>query len=865
MLRPMRTLPLLSVSLPLLLAVSSALAAPSMLLPPARSGPSALSSRSAPSASQAAVGARALRGSSPAQASPVVATGRFPEVAGRAAVVPRGATARAAEQAARALLQGLLPAAASAELGAASELRMASGERVVKMAQVHGGLPVAMRGASVVFGADGVARQLAAHLEPAGDLPGSAAPALTAEQAARAASGAAGITMSPAQMRLGVWPGAAGARLAWVGQGIPIAALPFAPVVVLDAQTGELMVRFDAARAKNKAKVYATNPIKSPDLIDVDVNPSDGSTVLKNELVESHNCIDEKKVVNVMGFLDAHTCTLKQTAVADVDGDFMAYAPPAADTDPEDAFSELSIFYHVNRAYEMFRGYSPTLSVQKGPIAAVSNLRIPQGYQTLDTMKLGDPDLPLEPFQNAFFAPENPLFAAIFGLSGGAMWFGQGPKRDYSYDGDVVYHEFTHAVINATIQLVGTPHADAYGVTVSPGGMNEGLADYFSSALAGDPDVGEYASTDFAPGSSAIRSLTAADTCPASIGGEVHQDATLFSGALWDTRATLAEADAKAFDLALFTAMAASPSGDLGYEDLAQLFVEGVKASPLGEPAATALEAAFTARGVLPGCTRIFEYEGKPLDGPGALIGNWIVPGTTTSGLSKPLGYSPGIVQAHAALPAGAAKLVVTLKKGTISAGGGGGSIFGSQGTPYAPEVLVRFGEEPVQFSYKPYKVAEGVIQVTPTLDKNTYTAEFDVPEGATSAYAMVANSGQQDGTFTHLDITTTAAPGGEGGAAGAAGAAGEGGAAAEGGSAGAGGSGEGGSAAGTGAAGGAAGAAGAAGAGVASGNPAAEGVGDEDSSGCGCAVPGGRTGVGGGVVGLLLLGLGLVRRRRPA
>ena len=39
------------------------------------------------------------------------------------------------------------------------------------------------------------------------------------------------------------------------------------------------------------------------------------------------------------------------------------------------------------------------------------------------------------------------IFQTLYGFNAGAMWFGQGPTHDYSYDGDVVYHEFTHAVV----------------------------------------------------------------------------------------------------------------------------------------------------------------------------------------------------------------------------------------------------------------------------------------------------------------------------------------------------------------------------------------------------------------------------------
>src|SRR6185436_2749500 len=123
-------------------------------------------------------------------------------------------------------------------------------------------------------------------------------------------------------------------------------------------------------------------------------------------------------VKSLMG-ISVHTCDLLQTAAADTNGDFLI--PAGGDKDPEDPFSEVSMFHHVNRAYSYFRGFDPTLDVNNGiPIPTISNLRIPQGFDTFDLGKLSDPNLPLVPFQNAFFAPSNPLFSAIFQISGGA-------------------------------------------------------------------------------------------------------------------------------------------------------------------------------------------------------------------------------------------------------------------------------------------------------------------------------------------------------------------------------------------------------------------------------------------------------------
>jgi hypothetical protein len=433
------------------------------------------------------------------------------------------------------------------------------------------------------------------------------------------------------------------------------------------------------------------------------------------------------------------------------------------DADPEDSFSELSIFYHTNKAYELFQGFQPGFTVQTGPLDAVANLRLPQGLDTFDLTKLGDPNLPLAPFQNAFFSPANPIFQTLFALSGNGMWFGQGPLRDYSYDGDVIYHEFTHAVVNATLQLVGTPHADAYGVSVSPGGMNEALADYFSSALTGDGDVGEYAVKDITMSLDAIRSLTNPDACPTAIGGEVHQDATLFSGGLWDVRTTLSAADASNFDLAVFTAMNTAPTGDLSYDELAELIVTEVN-SAVNSATGDALRAAWTTRGVLPECTRILEYAGTTLNGPEDLSNLWFALGTQTTSLDA-TGYSPGVVQFHAAASSGELTTVkVDFTKVDIQTGLGG---IGGMGTPFAPKVLFRFGDEPIQFTYQPYATTPDVVAVDPTASGNDFTASVDAPAGASSVYVMVANAGQMDGAYTAMNMTLTESSGTGGAGAG--------------------------------------------------------------------------------------------------
>jgi MYXO-CTERM domain-containing protein len=678
----------------------------------------------------------------------VIRTGPFP-----AASVPssKRAAPGALEKSAKALLLEQIPEANRAELGLATTIELASGDRVVKIPQVHQGLPVALRGVAVTFGANDAAQVISAALEE--DLPPAVTPQISAEEAASAASVAAGIDLDPARAHIAVWPTPDGAKLVWALDAPLMAELPYLPVVLVDATTGEVVLRYNAVTSLNQANVYPTNPIKSPSLNTVSLPVGQGQSRLQNDLVRSLNCIDTNKTkkFNVMGeTIDIHICELLQIA-APTGGDYLSIAP-AADTAADDAFSELSMFYHVNRAYSFFRAYQPSLVVDQSAIPTVSNLRLPAGLLPFDRDKLKDPKLPLVPVSNALFAPSNTIFGTLFGINGGAMFFGQGPTRDYSYDGDVVYHEFTHAVVNVTLKLVPTPHIDEYGVSYSPGGMNEALADFFSSAIAGDPDVAEYAVKDLDGKLSALRSLANPDACPTAIGGEVHQDATLFSGSLWDARKTLSSGQQADFDRAVFKAMNSSMTGDLAYEDLAKLILIAIEASPLGKPVADALSNAFTMRGLLPKCTRVLESTGEQLSGPKDLAGLWFAPGTLTTGVkTKTGGYSPGVVQVHQKLPENPTKLTVKFTR--VEIGGG----LGAGGAPFAPKLLVRFGAEPIKFTYQPPDATADVVLVDPMKSGTEYTATVDIPSGAKDVYVMIGSTGTVDGAYTALKLTAEA------------------------------------------------------------------------------------------------------------
>lgn len=517
-----------------------------------------------------------------------------------------------------------------------------------------------------------------------------------------------------------------------------------------------------------KATVYASNPTKSPVLesLDLPLEPSAAAGGhLTNDFLASSNCIDHKTVrdLSVSGFkAKVHVCDIEQLAMPDAGTGDYVYTPSdtaGAVESRSDNFAEVSMYYHSARAYAFFRALQGSPDAQvvvDKPLQVIANLQIPAGIASGNLVAAADPNTPLETFQNAFFSPAGgglgAIFAQLYGFKGGALWFGQGPQRDYSYDGDVVYHELTHAVVDKTLKLEAW-HLDSRGAIDAPGAMNEGLADYFSSAIAGDPDVGEYASKDISSGATGvIRTLANEDKCPTNVIGEVHFDSTLFSGALWQARASLPEADRTKFDAALYKAMRTNPGrGDLGYDDLAKLFLATLTTDlPAG---ATALTTSMTARGVLPSCERIVEPKNGSVKAIEAVIGGFASPGLQSVPQAGDL--VPGIIQVHAKAAPTDGALVVSFSAKAQS--GGGANPLGGGGTPFTPVALVKFGKAIT------WTVSRGSAthDADKTLDMTTGTrptATFEVPAGTTDVFVQIANKGDSDGAYDNLTIELTPA-----------------------------------------------------------------------------------------------------------
>lgn len=635
--------------------------------------------------------------------------------------------------------------------------RFGDGDAIVHFDQRHHDLPVVGRGATVRLSATGQARLIAVDVED--DLPASTLPNVPPAVAAQKSLVPFG-TVTERDAHLVVWPmREGGARLAYVVLPQIPAGIPSVPRIVVDAQTGEVIEARDLVQFA-KASVYRFNPTKTPTLetLELPLAPSAAAEgKLTNDFVTAMNCIDRKAVkpVNFGGFnANVHVCNIEQLATANGEGDYV-YAPsdePGSAGARSDEYSELAMYFHTSTAYKFFRdlqGVPDAQVVNDKPLRVVANLLVSAGLTTGNLAAASNPNTPLDTFSNAFFSPAGgglgQIFEQLYGFKGGGLWFGQGPRRDYAYDGDVVYHEFTHAVIDRTLRL-GAWHMDQRGAIDAPGAMNEGLADYFSSAITGDPDVGEYASKDASQNAGVLRTLANKDACPGAIIGEVHYDSTLFSGGLWQARASLPEGDRRKFDAALYKAMRSNPGrGDLGYGDLTTLFTATLATDlPAGK---LALEAAMTERGVLPSCERVVEYTGTPIAAPSAVVGGFVAPGTQSLGVSK---LAPGILQVHAKT-ADAATMTVKFKS---RASRGSGNPLGGQASPYAPTVLAKFGQ-PITWS-RNKQDADLAVDAEGTA--TAQTATFDVPAGTTDVYVQIANKGQSDGAYDGVSIEFTPA-----------------------------------------------------------------------------------------------------------
>ncbi len=449
----------------------------------------------------------------------------------------------------------------------------------------------------------------------------------------------------------------------------------------IDAKSGKLLFKKNNVFTLNKANVYnpnpgvdGTNPTVEVDIENLDPTVTDKT--LTGTLIRSTNCygLGEQKEFPMPQYqttMRFSICNISPKAKSDENGDFY-FTPddPTKCFNPEDSqacfesvmeddFAEVMMYYHANKMYTYFKekGFEKINTNSGLPsLMTVVNFKIPNFYE-LRSNCVEDPNNPgwnicttdkFMPFDNAAFIPYDGSFDD-FGIHDDAIVFGQGEKVDFSYDAEVTYHEFTHAMIGSTSNLAYA-YFDQYGMYIDPGAMNEGLADYFSSTVSGDPKLGEYVS-NATEDHGALRDLSIDVRCPDNLWGESHNDGLLLSNALWKVRMEFVSqfGSEKLFDQKVYdTVVALSQIATFG--DFTKALVSALKNdSNIGEAFATKAEDIFKQNNILD-CERLVSLEnGKYI---------LLVEGLDIVGLSP---YAPGYLQFYYDMPENTSKFMLDM------------------------------------------------------------------------------------------------------------------------------------------------------------------------------------------------------------
>lgn len=248
-----------------------------------------------------------------------------------------------------------------------------------------------------------------------------------------------------------------------------------------------------ATGTTNEALVFANDPQATPEPITVElssvsddeagalISAADSTGVRRLSAV---SCVDEGQTDLIPGYAEQRICTLRHLANKQTNGSFV-YDDYAADVAcsyaPENRNAEVNLYYHVERIYDLVTAAEVgvfdllpgrhEVNGQPVPLTVVSSYRQPA------PVNAGG----LAPVDVAFFASHEHLdmgMARLYGLDGvpgDVLVFGQGVTTDFAYAADTVYHEFGHAVVNATAAL-GFDFADSQGLTNQPTALNEGIA-----------------------------------------------------------------------------------------------------------------------------------------------------------------------------------------------------------------------------------------------------------------------------------------------------------------------------------------------------------------------------------------------------
>ena len=420
------------------------------------------------------------------------------------------------------------------------------GQELVHQHQLHRGVPVYGTDVVTKIGADGARVPFVRRVHA--PLTVDTTPTVGAAAATTVAGSAIGDPAARISApELWVLPSAAGGRLMYL---VHVKQALGSWSVAVDAHSGEVIQRTDLRRGA-QGWVYEKSPANS-ELIDVELTDLEGDgTVMDGAYAHVFQMTFTGDVVDI-----------DQLAVADDDGNFY-YEPE--DPSVDDAFVEVHTYYHLTELSHFFE------DVHGHPMLAPADVAV--NYHDEGTGY----------YDNAYYSDDGDGTATLV--------FGQGEVFDFAYDSDVVAHEFGHFVIQTrTEMLMDFITYDEFGWNNAPGGIHEGLADYWAGSYQGDPVVGEYTIS---------RSMDNDLTCPADLDGEVHADGEIVGAAAWDVYEIVGKEAADALIYGALGMISNMPT----YAELAEAIVslagDLVADGTITDEDAQAIEAALDERGML--------------------------------------------------------------------------------------------------------------------------------------------------------------------------------------------------------------------------------------------------------------------------
>jgi hypothetical protein len=250
--------------------------------------------------------------------------------------------------------------------------------------------------------------------------------------------------------------------------------------------------------------------------------------------------------------------------------------------------------------------------------------------------------------------------------------------RDFAYDGDIVFHEFMHAINTSLVGKLNSLGLDQWGINSEPGSLNEAWADYFAAAFTDDPLLGEYASVKGGYGETGLRNIETNASCPKDTIGEIHNDGLIWSGALWEIRTTIAKSFGKEkaieFDRAVLASLAQATISE-NFKIQSEKLLKTLKARGLGQFSEIA-ESVFKRRGISD-CYRVSTL--SLVDDKNHITTNVknlsFVPSKNQLGLKN---YAPMNSQLEIAIPAGAKSMTISWRQYL----GASGAMLGTEVTP---------------------------------------------------------------------------------------------------------------------------------------------------------------------------------------